>query len=86
MDNYLRRSLKKSVALQPPPPGGKLRLLKAAAAPDSPGILKSLVHILFPGNQPLEKTPAVQIASQELFDKSMVWVFRSGMVNLRFFF
>jgi hypothetical protein len=86
MDNYLRRSLKKSAALQMPPKDGKLRLLRAAAEPASPGLVKTLLHRLFPGTHPLERACAQQIASLEFFDSTMVRVFRSGMVNLRFFF
>jgi hypothetical protein len=72
--------------MQPPPPGGKLRLLKAAAEPTPPGTIKSLLRKLFPGTHPLEKMQAEQIASQVYFDSTMIWVFRSGLVNLRFLF
>lgn len=86
MDTYLRKSLKKSAALQPPPHDGKLRLLRAAAKPTYPGIRKRFIGMLFPGIHPLEKAHNRQMASLDYFDSTMVWAFRSGLVNLRFFF
>jgi hypothetical protein len=85
MDSYLRRSLKKSTALQPPPSDGKLRLLKAAAEPASPGMLSKLLRMLFPGTHPLERASTQHITSLGFLDHTMVWAFKSGMVSLHFF-
>lgn len=86
MDKYLRNSLKTIAVSQPPPPDGKVRLLKAAAEPASKGFIRRFLNILFPGPHPLENSTFERTASVEYFDSTMIWVFRSGMVNLRFLF
>ena len=86
MDNYLRNSLKKCAALQPPPADGKLRLLRVAAEPAYPGKVKSLLRLLFPGTHPLENAQFEQMTSLDFLDSTMIWAFRSGTLNLRFFF
>jgi hypothetical protein len=86
MDNYLRSVLKKSSQYPAPPKDGKMRLLKAASEPASPGWIKRVLRLLFPGTHPLEKVSAPQVASVVFFESTMIWAFRSGTVNLRFFF
>jgi hypothetical protein len=86
MDNYLRSVFKKSSQYIAPPKDGKMRLLRAASEPVSPGWIKSILRLLFPGTHPLEKVYASQVASVDFFDSTMVWAFRSGTVNLRFIF
>ena len=86
MDNYLRTLMKKSAALQAPPLDGKMRLLKAASAPDSQGFITRMIRRLFSGTHPLERVTASQAASEFYFDSEMVWAFRSGLINLRFIY
>jgi hypothetical protein len=86
MDNHLRSIIKKISQYPAPPKDGKLRLLKAASEPVSPGWFKFILQLLIPGTHPMEEVSASQVASVDFFDSTMIWAFRSGTVNLRLFF